>query len=291
MATDSLKLPLIVIVGPTASGKSSLAIDIAKKYDGEVIAADSRTIYKYMDIGTAKPTLAEQARIPHWGLDIIEPNEVYSASDFKQYAQKKIIQIRSRGHLPILVGGSGLYIDSVVFDYQFGPKADLINRAKLKEMSLDELYDYCIKYNVKLPENSKNKRYIIRSIEQKGTFPTRRTVPIENCIVVGIATDREVLRTRIKDRTEQLFDSGVVNEAITLGEKYGWDTESMKGNIYQVIRQYVDEGISLDDAKDKFMTLDWKLAKRQLTWFRRNSFIQWLPLSEAEKYIASRIAK
>jgi tRNA dimethylallyltransferase len=291
MATDYLNQPLVVIVGPTASGKSSLAIDTAKKYNGEIICADSRTIYKHMDIGTAKPTIAEQAGIPHWGLDIIEPDEVYSASDFKQYAQKKIIQIRSRGHLPILVGGSGLYVDSVIFDYKFGSKSDPINRGKFEEMSLNELYNYCIKYNIKLPENSKNKRYVIRSIEKNGTTSGRRVQPIENCIVVGIATDREKLRIRIKERSEQLFDGGVVNEAITLGEKYGWNTESMKGNIYQVIRQHIDDRSSLDDAKEKSVTLDWRLAKRQLTWFRRNSFIQWLALKEAKKYIASHIAK
>src|SRR5688500_6881598 len=117
-------LPLIVIVGPTASGKTALSIEIAKQYNGEIICADSRTVYKGMDIGTAKPTPEERQGIPHWGLDLVQPNEDFSAADFKVYALQKIIEIRARNRTPILVGGTGLYIDAVIFDYEFGSPVD-----------------------------------------------------------------------------------------------------------------------------------------------------------------------
>lgn len=289
MATD-LELPLVVIVGPTASGKSTVAIELAEQYNGEIIAADSRTIYKDMDIGTAKPSKGDQARVPHWGLDLISPIEPFSAADFKSYAVQKIEEIRERGHVPFLVGGTGLYVDSVVFDYQFGPAADPEKRAKLEQMSLEALHNYCIQYNIPLPENRQNKRYVIRAIEQKGISNKRLESPIENCIIVGITTDREQLRERIHVRSEQLFEDGVALEAKKLGDTYGWESEAMTGNIYRLARQYLNNEITESEFKQKNETTDWQLAKRQLTWMKRNRFIHWLPLDEVKNYIAQRLA-
>ena len=129
--------PLVVIVGPTASGKSALAISLAEKFGGEIICADSRTVYKGMDIGTAKPTVDEQARVPHWGLDLVEPGERFSAAKFKRYAIAKIDEIHSRGNIPFLVGGTGLYIDGILFDYEFGSDFNAELRKKLESLSLD----------------------------------------------------------------------------------------------------------------------------------------------------------
>lgn len=283
-------LPLIVIVGPTASGKTSLAIELADKYGGEIICADSRTVYKGMDIGTAKPTPEEQARVPHWGLDLVEPSERFTAADFKQYAQIKIKEIRRRGKIPFLVGGTGLYVDGVIFDYQFGSKADEENRAELEKMTIDELHEYCHNYNIMLPENSQNKRYVIRAIEQKSINEKRKAEPISASIIVGIATDRDILRTRIAHRAEQIFDENVVNEAMKLGKKYGWDSEAMTGNIYPLIRSYLAGEATLEEIKEKFTTLDWRLAKRQLTWLRRNPHIKWLSVSNAEHYLSDVLA-
>ena len=120
----SRELPLVVIVGPTASGKSATAMDVARAFNGEIICADSRTVYKGMDIGTAKPTAEDRAEVQHWGLDLVQPDERFTAADFKFYAQQKIAEIRARGHLPIVVGGTGLYVDGLIFDYQFSA-ADL----------------------------------------------------------------------------------------------------------------------------------------------------------------------
>lgn len=287
---SNLRLPLIVIAGPTASGKSGVAIELALEYGGEIICADSRTIYKGMDIGTAKPSKPDQAKVPHWGLDLVAPNEPFSAADFKRYAVQKIAEIRGRGHVPFLVGGTGLYIDSIVFDYQFGPPADLEKRAKLERMSLDELHKYCIQNNIRLPQNEQNKRYVIRAIEQKSISNKRSVTPIDNCIIVGITTENEQLRERIHTRSEQLYDDGVALEAKTLGDMYGWESEAMTANIYRLSRAYLNNEITQQEFKKRNEIADWQLAKRQMTWLKRNQFLTWLPLAEVKNYIAHTLA-
>jgi tRNA dimethylallyltransferase len=282
--------PLVVIVGPTASGKTSLAIELAEKHGGEIICADSRTIYKDMNIGTAKPTFKDRARVPHWGLDVAMPGERFTAADFKTYAEKKIEEIRSRGHVPFLVGGTGLYIDGVLFDYQFGPEVDVMRRQAFELMTIDQLHDYCSSNNITLPENAKNKRYVIRAIERHGPSIKVNTALKTQTYVVGIATGKETLRTRIQKRTEQLFQNGVVEEATLLGKKYGWDSEAMTGNIYRLVRLYLSGEASIEEIKERNTTMDWRLAKRQLTWFRRNPHIEWLTLTEARTYVNTLLA-
>jgi tRNA dimethylallyltransferase len=290
METKKLNPPLIVIAGPTASGKTSLAIDLAEKYHGEIICADSRTIYKGMSIGTAKPTAEEQARIPHWGLDLVEPGEYFSAADFKEYANQKIQEIRGRGKVPFLVGGTGLYIDSVLFNYQFGDKADENKRKYLSEMSISQLCEYCKNNNIKLPENSKNKRYVIRAIELNGQSVSSRDNIIDNVIVVGISTDKEVLRLRIVNRIENMFKDGVMNEAMIISSQYGWDNEALTGNVYRVIREHLDGGASIAESKEKLSILDWRLAKRQITWLKRNKYLQWMDINQAREYLSNILA-
>lgn len=285
------KLPLIVIVGPTASGKTSLAIRLAQKYGGEIICADSRTVYRDMDIGTAKPTPEERALVSHWGLDLVSPGERFTAADFKRYALEKIDEIRARGHVPFIVGGTGLYVDSVVFDYEFGGSVDESQRQELEVLSIEELHKYCFKHNISLPENNKNKRHLIRAIEQRGINSKRKSKPISTSIIVGISTDRDLLRARIERRAEQIFENGVVDEAIILSKKYGWESEAMTGNIYPLVRQYLDAQLSMTELQQKFATLDWRLAKRQLTWLKRNSFIQWKTLVDAEHYLSELLVE
>ena len=284
-------LPLVVIVGPTASGKTSLGIELAVEFGGEIICADSRTIYKGMDIGTAKPTAAEQLGIPHWGLDLVAPGEYYSAADFKEYADEKIAEIRARGHVPFLVGGTGLYIDGVIFDYTFGSKADTAVRAKLEKYSLEELQNYCKNNNIVLPENDKNKRYVVRAIEQSSSHQRSKGELDINTIIVGIATEKDELRRRIVARAEHLFENGMVDEAIRLGEKYGWESEAMTANIYRLTKNYLDGELSKSELQAAFVTSDWRLAKRQLTWLKRNSFIHWASLTEAKIYLQEQLAK
>ena len=283
-------MPLVVIVGPTASGKTSLSIELAKRFNGEIICADSRTIYKDMNIGTAKPTVEERENIPHWGLDLVEPGSYFTVADFKKYADQKIKEIRSRNRVPFLVGGSGLYVDAVLFDYTFGSSADQHLRARLNNLSLEQLHAYCYKNNIALPENKKNKRYVIRTIEQAGLKTKRSDKLMNNAIVAGITADKNILKVRIRQRAEQMFKNGVVEETILLSTKYGWNNEAMSGIVYRIVQEHLLGKLSFNDAVDKFATSDWKLAKKQITWFKRNIYIKWLSLKEAKLYISQCLA-
>ena len=283
---DEGRLPLIVIVGPTASGKTSLAIQLAKKYRGEIICSDSRTVYRGMNIGTAKPSLEEQQEVSHWGLDLVDPGDSFSASQFKDYARQKIKEIRSRGNIPFLVGGTGLYVDSVIFDFQFGAKYSKEKRANLQEMTISELQQYCVNHDVSLPENSKNKRYLIRAIERAGKKSSGLEVPLSNTIVVGITTGKQLLRQRITDRAKKMFKDGVVEETIELANNSGWCNEAMTGNVYPIIKKLIEKEIDEDQAIREFIVSDVNLVKRQLTWFRRNPFIEWGDIHSCEQYLS-----
>ena len=287
MASES---PLIVVVGPTASGKTALAIDLAKKYDGEIICADSRTVYTGMDIGTAKPTSGEQEQVPHWGIDLVEPDVRYTAGRFQAYAKDKIADIRRRGKLPLLVGGTGLYVDGLIFDYNFPAPLDDRLKLKLEGLTKDEVYKYCVDNNIELPENDKNKRHLIQAALRKKSATTRISTISSNTLVVGIATDKLILERRIADRTEHMFENGVVEEATMLGKKYGWSAEAMTSNVYRVIKSHLEGELSLVETKAKFTTRDRQLAKRQMTWFRRNPYIEWGSIPEVRQYIETSLA-
>lgn len=278
--------PLIIITGPTASGKTSLAIELAKRYNGEIICADSRTVYRGMDIGTAKPTALEQKTVPHWGLDLVLPSEKYSAAQFQVYAREVIRDIRARGRVPFLVGGTGLYIDAILFGFQFGGLADQEQRHRLSQLTIEELQVYCEKNNIKLPENTKNKRYLIRSIERCHNSNKNQITPLNNATIVGITTNKTELRTRIEVRAEQLFKHGIVEEAIELGKEYGWSSEAMTGNIYRIVHRYINGEINHAELYQEFITSDWRLAKRQMTWMRRNPYILWGNTSSVKEYIS-----
>ena len=237
-----------------------------------------------MDIGTAKPSKQERARVPHWGLDLVDPGQSFTAADFKQYALEKISEIRSRHHVPLLVGGTGLYIDGVIFDYQFAPPNPIL-RQSLSSLSLDTLLEYCANNNIKLPENHHNKRYVMRAIERQTISIKGLSQPIAHTAIVGITTERDILRQQIATRAHDMFTAGMVEEAVQLGRRYGWDSEAMTGNIYPLVHQFVDGIINKEQLMDKFITADWRLAKRQLTWLKRNPFIVWKTRDEAYTYI------
>ena len=291
MATRTVnEAPLVVIVGPTASGKTGLAIKVAQRFRGEIISADSRAIYRGLDIGTAKPSMKERDGVAHWGFDLVNPGERFTAADFKHYADAKITDIRLRGKVPILVGGTGLYVDSVVYDYTFTAVSnDLELRAKFEKKSLAELQNYCNKYNIKLPENNKNRRYVINAIIRKGALPQKNTDKYKDKILVGIMTDKATLKERIRNRAKIIVNDTTINEAIRAARTWGWDNEAMTGNIYPLVRKYTAGELTRSQLEEKFCTLDWRLAKRQLTWLRRNPEISWQHLEQAYSYIAWRL--
>lgn len=240
---NSLKVSnkVIVIVGPTGSGKTGVSIDIAKKVGGEVISADSRAIYKYMDIGTAKPSKSEMDGVVHYGIDLVEPGERFTVADWKEYAEQKICSILQSGKIPIVAGGTGLYVDSLVFDYNFTQEAK---------------------------ENYSDRNKIDSKFK-----------------IFGIKTDSDVLRKRLMERADKMFVQELFDETRFLVEKFGWGSQAMKSNIYQFAWKYMNGKISLEEAKKLFVYDDWHLAKRQMTWFKRNKEIIWLPLEKIESAV------
>ena len=250
---------LLTIVGPTASGKSDLALHVAKEFGGEIIAADSRTIYKGMDVGTAKPTSTEQEIVPHWGLDLVEPGQRYSAYDFQTYAVAKIKDIQNRGKLPILAGGTGLYIDSLLFGYQFSPPGS--------------------------ERDAQNPRHL----KQTGKPTDARIRP--GVLLIGLLPPDEVLRANIARRAEKMFDQGVIDETRRLLQTCGEQAlAGTAGIIYRVIIQLIKGGIAADEAIERFKYADWQYARRQKTWFNRNPHIQWFSSAdEAYNFIAHKL--
>ncbi len=286
MLQDSLisQIPLIVITGPTASGKSGLAIKLAKKWGGEIICADSRTIYKGMDIATAKPTQSEQKTVRHWMLDVVSPGEPYSVYDFQQQVFRIIDDIRSRGKIPLLVGGSGLYIDSVILDFKLGPGVNTELRNKLTLLSTDELRTMILAQQLPLPENQNNRRYLIRCIEKNNTITSRKMQPDTSTYVVALNIDRDVLRQHISQRIQLMFESGLVQETQQMLGMYHENSQAMTSNAYEIVAQLLQNEIDEDTAKQKLVTRDLRLAKRQITWLRRHDFVTWLPVEAAEQY-------
>ena len=253
--------PVIVIVGPTASGKTGVSIEIAKEVNGEIISADSRAIYKGMDIGTAKPSAAEQQGIAHFGFDLVEPGERFTVADFKTFAEQKICSISKHGKVPIVCGGTGLYVDALIYNYQFS-KGSKNNNVKIIEQGFAEKY------------------------------PDRVEMD-EKYVVFGIDWPKEILRERIRGRLNKIFVQELFEETRRLVETYGWGSQAMKSDIYEYAWGYLEGKYDLETAKRLCFYRDWHLAKRQMTWFRRNSNINWLPLDEikpaaikiVEKYV------
>lgn len=281
----------MAIVGPTASGKTALAIQLAKRFGGEIICADSRTVYRGLDIGTAKPTIEERAAVPHWAVDLVDPGDRFTVVNFQRYAYEKINEIRKRGRIPFIVGGTGLYIDAVMYRFSF-PVVDQVSQAlrkKLETQDLESLYIYCEKNNIKLPENSKNKRYVINAIVRNEHNYNRKKFLDPGSFIVGITTEKQVLRQRIRDRADQIISVGAIAEAENVAAKYGWASEAMTGNAYPLIHQYLQGSLTLVELKNKFEIADWRLAKRQLTWFKRNGDIHWCNLDEAYTNCARRL--
>ena len=277
-----MELPLIVILGPTASGKTAYAIRLARLIGGEVICADSRTVYRGMDIGTAKPTEPEREGVPHWGLDLIEPDQRYSLHDFQRYAMAKIAEIRQRQHVPLLVGGSGLYINSVIYDYRLaGGDYDPTVRAELEELPSDELRQLAIKRGAKLPRDLDNKRRLIRSLETGGVSNNCGHLSRQT-IVIGIAVDKEKLSQRISERAEQMLGRDLVDETERLIARYG-TVEPLRRNAYGVVAKYLAGQIHEAELIEQISVKDRQLVKKQLTWWRNPrwaSDIMWRTLPE-----------
>jgi tRNA dimethylallyltransferase len=285
VATRDSKPELLVIVGETASGKSALAMDIATHASGEIIAADSWTVYKEFDIGTAKPSPAEQKLVKHHLVDVVEAPEGFNAPKFKQLAEAAIADIQSRGKLPIMVGGTGLYIDSVLFDYGFLPTGSDGERERLNSMEIGGLIEEARVKGISLDNvDTRNKRRIIRAIESGGQQPSKQ-LEKENTLIIGVRLPGELLRQRLEARTDTMLKAGLEEEVGKLSKMYGWEAEPMKGIGYREWREYFAGEQTLEQTKQRIISASLGLAKRQRTWFKRNKKINWFD-SSAEAYAA-----
>ncbi|CCO09346.1 tRNA (adenosine(37)-N6)-dimethylallyltransferase MiaA [Desulforamulus hydrothermalis] len=304
--------PLVVIVGPTAAGKTDVAIELAKLVRGEVISADSMLVYRGMDIGTAKPTLAERQGIPHHLIDIVEPDQEFSVAMFQRAAEKLIIEITDRGNLPLLVGGTGLYIRSVIDHYDFTPAdgnselreqlkqqaARLGNQAMHRQLAaVDPVTAQ------KLHPN--DIRRVIRALEvyyQTGKpiseyrYVQKNNLPKYRCRMFGLTMDRQLLYQRIEQRVDLMLQQGLVEEVRQLMERYDtWGT-ALQGLGYKEIIAYLKGECTLADAVELIKRNTRRFAKRQLTWFRADKRIHWLCLenysdkSKLAREIAKQIA-
>lgn len=275
---------VIAVVGATASGKTSYAIELAKKINGEIISADSRLVYKGMDIGTAKPTIDEMQEIPHYMIDVVEPEYNYSVGLYVKEAKKRITDIISRGKVPIVVGGTGLYFRVLLENYDLPDvKPDYELRKELSSYSYEELLEMLTKLDEKaansVEKNDKKKliRYIeIIKLAGKPLDLVRGVKEKEfNVEWVGLNFPREILYDRINKRVDLMIEQGLIDETKKLLQKHGRISNITDTIGYREVLSYLDGELSLDEAKDKLKQNTRNYAKRQLTWFRKNEQINW----------------
>lgn len=295
------KIKLITVVGPTASGKTRLGVELAKRYGGEVISADSMQIYKGMQIATAKPTVEEMQGIPHHLMDFLEPNQTYSVAMFVDDAKKCIEDISSRGKIPVIVGGTGLYVDSLLNNISFHEsQRDTELSEKLRELYYTEGVDYLLDMLRKFDgesaerlETEKNPKRIIRAIEFYKTTGITITEQNKNskneespysAIKLGLNfEDRQKLYDRINKRVDLMVEAGLVSEA-----KRVFNSElsftSVKAIGYKELFPYLKGELPLEECIEKLKQETRRYAKRQITWFKRDKEINWLYPDKADSF-------
>lgn len=285
---------LIAVAGPTASGKSSLALAICEEFAGELISCDSMQIYRRMDIGTAKPTHEEMAHVPHHLIDICEPDEDFSAATFAEVATKAIANVLTREKLPVLCGGTGLYLDSVLKGVDYGEmEPDLAYRAEMQayaeENSAEALHDKLKALDPEAAEaiHPNNIKRVVRALEiihLSGMTKTewdkqaiRRETPYRETVIALDYRDRETLYRRIEMRVDQMFEMGLVEEARALYDAGYLAPDTTAGGAigYKELLGYLRGEMTLDEAKDTLKTATRHYAKRQLTWLRKNPSVHW----------------
>jgi len=299
--------PLIAIVGPTAVGKSKLALALARKFNGEIINADSRQIYRYMDIGTAKPSLEDRNLIPHHLIDIVNPDEQFSLALYQKLASEAVNLIWQRDKIPFLVGGTGLYIwaflegwsvPEVPPDPEFRRRKEAEARSKGKEALFKELEKVDPEQAKKI--DPRNVRRVIRALEvyQATGIPfsqlQRRNPPPFSTLIIGLTTAREELYRRIDARVEKMIEQGLIEETKRLVEKgYGFELPSMSGIGYKEIGLFLQGKLSLPEAIQRIKFETHRFARHQYAWFRLNdSRIHWLDVSsEFENQAAELVSQ
>ena len=305
------KHKVVVICGPTASGKTSLSIELAKKIDGEIISCDSMQIYKDMNIGTAKVTKTEMQGIKHYLIDIISPEERYSVADYKKAAEKAIIEILEKGKTPIIVGGTGLYVDALIYGIEYPNiefdekyRKQLENRVETE--GLGALYEEAKKIDKQAVQkiSSNDQKRILRILEiyhatgknkTQQEAESRKNEVKYDYKVFAINMDREILYNRINKRVDIMMENGLIDEVKQIKKKYNKFPTAMQGLGYKEVVEYLENKISKDEMVEKIKQESRRYAKRQLTWFRKNKENIWLDgmtsIEENIKIIQNEIQK
>jgi len=295
---------LVVIVGPTAIGKSRLAIRLAQSIDGEIVSADSRQVYRYMDIGTAKPSPQERTLVPHHLIDVVDPDQDFSLALYQELAHRAIADIEKRGKVPILVGGSGLYVRAVIGGFaipQIPPDYEL--RHSLEEKAAREggqaLYQELEQMDPEAAKRTdpRNIRRVIRAIEvcRASGMPfsqLQKSSPPYRALVVGLTTDREELYRRIDNRVDSMMEQELVQEVEGLLQRgYSLDLPSMSGLGYKQVGKYLQGQLTLDEAVQQIKFETHRFARHQYAWFRlKDKSINWFDVRNgAEEYIHSLV--
>lgn len=295
------KPKVIVICGPTASGKTALSIELAKKVNGEIISSDSMQIYKYMDIGTAKPSKDEMQGIKHYLLDFLEPNQRYSVAEFKKDAEIAIEEILAKGKTPIIVGGTGLYVDSLIYGIEYQDiKLDEKYRQKLEDRAskegLEKLYEEAQKIDPQAMEkiSPNDKKRILRVLEiYKATGKNKTEQEIEsrkNGIkydykVFAINWDREALYERINKRVDMMIEQGLIQEVEQLLKKYNKFPTAMQGLGYKEVVEYLQRITTKEEMIEKIKMETRRYAKRQITWFKKNKQTIWIGPKDLQRIL------
>ena len=285
------KQKVIIIGGPTASGKTALSIELAKKIDGEIVSADSMQIYKEMNIGTAKPDKEEMQGIKHYMLDFLSPDKNYSVANYKKDAKKAIKEILEKGKTPIVVGGTGLYIDSLIYEIEYvDTETDFEYRKELElraeKEGLESLYEEAKKVDPEAMEKISNndKKRIMRVLEifkQTGKTKTEldkqsRKEPEYDYKMFAIDMQRDILYERINRRVDIMLEKGLIEEVENIYNKYNEFPTSMQALGYKEVVEYLENKITKEEMIEKIKQESRRYAKRQLTWFRKNKETIWL---------------
>ncbi|MCB2299740.1 tRNA (adenosine(37)-N6)-dimethylallyltransferase MiaA [Clostridium tagluense] len=304
---------LFILAGPTAIGKTEISIKLAQRLNGEVISADSMQIYKYMDVGSAKISKVEMRGVPHHLIDIIEPSEGFSVAEFKEKAESAIKEITYKNKLPMIVGGTGFYINSLIYNYSFASSnKDEEYRDYLTELADTKGNEYVHSLLKDIDEESYNKLYpndlkrVIRALEvyKVSGKPMSEFKEEQNLLDIPynvhyfvLNMDRQKLYSRINSRVDIMMEKNLIQEVIKLKEMgYNSDMQSMKGIGYKEILYYLNHEISLNEAIEMIKQGSRNYAKRQLTWFRKDPRINWINKDdfnnddEIVEYIASKLA-
>ena len=301
------KPKVIVICGPTASGKTALSIELAKKINGEIISCDSMQIYKDMNIGTAKVTEEEMQGIKHYMIDFVSPDERYSVADYKNDAEKIIEIIINKGKTPIIVGGTGLYVDSLIYNIEY-PKINLDEdyRQKLEKEVEEKVLKYLYDVAKKIDEQAvqkisiNDKKRIMRVLEiYHATGKTKTEQEVESrkkevkydYKIFAINMDREKLYQRINLRVDKMIENGLIEEVENLQKQYNHFPTAMQGLGYKEVVEYLQNEITKDEMIEKIKQETRRYAKRQLTWFRKNKQTIWIDGLKNIEYNVSIIEK